>query len=148
MTPLTSQEAEVLLGALRRAGIAPYPLCQDAVARVVLHDWTNRSCTRGPKTLVAAVALRDFATAITLGRHIYVRRCDLPCQEIPLTLLAHEVAHTVQFRRDGWAPFLLRYVGEYLLGRAKGQNHYEAYRSISYEREAREVEEVARRHAH
>ena len=51
-------------------------------------------------------------------------------------LLAHELTHVAQYRRLGAAPFLGRYVGEYLRGRFAGLGHRNAYLSISFEREA------------
>jgi Domain of unknown function (DUF4157) len=51
-------------------------------------------------------------------------------------LLAHELVHVRQYRRLGTAAFLGHYVGEYLRGRLAGASHAEAYRAISFEREA------------
>lgn len=53
-------------------------------------------------------------------------------------LLAHELTHVRQYRTYGMAAFLGRYVGEYLRSRLAGATHGEAYRGISFEREARE----------
>jgi len=53
-------------------------------------------------------------------------------------LLAHELVHVRQYRRLGAAAFLGHYVGEYLRGRLAGASHAEAYRAISFEREAEE----------
>jgi hypothetical protein len=41
-----------------------------------------------------------------------------------------------QYRRYGTAAFLGRYVGEYLGARFAGASHADAYRRISFEREA------------
>ena len=146
MAALTHREREEVLVILRSANIAADAIYVGTLERVVLHDWSHWTQIRGPKTLIAAVALAEFATAITLGPHIYCRRRKDWESGIPITLLAHEIAHSVQYRRDGWTRFLSRYVGEYLLSRLKGLNHGDAYRSISYEKEAREVEELARCH--
>ena len=43
-----------------------------------------------------------------------------------------------QYRRLGSAPFLGRYLGEYLGRRLTGAPHVAAYREISFEREAEE----------
>jgi Domain of unknown function (DUF4157) len=51
-------------------------------------------------------------------------------------LLAHELVHVRQYHRLGAAAFLGYYVGEYLRGRLAGASHAEAYRAISFEREA------------
>jgi hypothetical protein len=53
-----------------------------------------------------------------------------------IELLAHELTHVRQYRRYGMAAFLGRYVGEYLAARFAGASHAEAYRGISFEREA------------
>ncbi len=62
-----------------------------------------------------------------------------------LALLAHELAHVRQYRDIGAWPFRWAYVREYLAGRLRGLGHDAAYRSISFERMAREVEERVRR---
>ena len=51
-------------------------------------------------------------------------------------LLVHESAHVDQWRDYGVARFLVRYVGDYLYGRAVGLPHHPAYRAIRFEREA------------
>lgn len=53
-----------------------------------------------------------------------------------VVLVAHEVAHVLQYRRDGLLPMLVRYGGEYLAGRLRGRSHHAAYRGIGYEAEA------------
>lgn len=53
-----------------------------------------------------------------------------------MDLLAHELTHVAQYRRRGAAAFLGRYAGEYLGRRLAGAPHREAYRAISFEREA------------
>lgn len=53
-----------------------------------------------------------------------------------IELLAHELTHVRQYRRYGMAAFLGRYLGEYLRARLTGAPHVEAYRRISFEREA------------
>lgn len=83
--------------------------------------------------------LHGFA-AITLGRRIYLRG-DLPGSPAWLVLLLrHELVHVAQYRREGLVPFLYQYLREYLILRADGLEPVEAYRSISFEREAREAE--------
>lgn len=51
-------------------------------------------------------------------------------------LLAHEMTHYRQIRSLGIVRFYLRYLREYLAGRGRGLSHQEAYREISFEREA------------
>lgn len=104
------------------------------------------------------------AAAVTFGRRILVSPAasrllactshgDAPAQQEPpgsrrpaagdrraLALAAHEAVHVLQYRRDGFLPMLVRYVGEYLGGRLRGLDHGAAYRAVSYEREAFAVE--------
>lgn len=51
-------------------------------------------------------------------------------------LLWHEVAHQYQYRRDGLPRFFAKYVFEWHRGLLSGCSFADAYRSISYEREA------------
>jgi hypothetical protein len=48
----------------------------------------------------------------------------------------HERIHCDQIRRDGVVYFYLRYLWEYSCHRLKGMTKDQAYRAISYEREA------------
>ena len=57
-----------------------------------------------------------------------------------LALIAHEVAHCLQYQRHGAWRFRARYLAAYFKNRMCGMNHLRAYRSISFEIEAREVE--------
>jgi hypothetical protein len=65
-----------------------------------------------------------------------------PDQRLPL--LAHELAHVRQYAAVGHWRFRLRYLGEYLSGRLRGLGHEAAYRAISFEQEARAIEERVR----
>ena len=58
-----------------------------------------------------------------------------------LSLIAHEVAHCLQYHRHGAWRFRARYLAAYFKNRMSGMNHLRAYRSIPFEIEAREVEE-------
>jgi hypothetical protein len=62
-----------------------------------------------------------------------------------LALLAHELVHVGQYRDLGAWRFRWAYLREYLAGRLGGLGHDAAYRNISFERAAREVEERVRR---
>jgi hypothetical protein len=80
------------------------------------------------------------ASAIVFGRRIFLAASaantwstDAPSAA---ELLAHELTHVRQYRRYGMAAFLGRYVGEYLRSRLAGASHRDAYRGISFEREA------------
>jgi hypothetical protein len=48
----------------------------------------------------------------------------------------HEMVHVQQIRRLGVGTFYLRYLLEYLQLRRKGISHHDAYRGISFEKEA------------
>ncbi|MBL8200309.1 MAG: DUF4157 domain-containing protein [Chromatiales bacterium] len=62
-----------------------------------------------------------------------------------LALLAHELVHVRQYRDNGAWRFRWAYLREYLAARLRGQGHDGAYRNISFERAARELEERVRR---
>lgn len=51
-------------------------------------------------------------------------------------LLNHERIHLRQQAELGVLPFYIWYVVEYLIRRWQYRNHYQAYRNISFEREA------------
>ena len=51
-------------------------------------------------------------------------------------VMNHESIHLEQIRRTGVTGFYLKYLTEYFNGRKKGLSHDEAYRNISFEREA------------
>jgi hypothetical protein len=54
-------------------------------------------------------------------------------------LMVHELTHLEQYRRLGAGRHTARYVGDYLRGRVRGRRHWDAYRDIRLEREARDV---------
>jgi hypothetical protein len=58
-----------------------------------------------------------------------------------LVLLSHEAVHVEQWRQHGTVGFLVRYLGDYIRGRAVGLPHHTAYRAIRFEREAVERSE-------
>lgn len=84
---------------------------------------------------------------ITIGRHIFIRPNIAKYRsETSLTLsknlLAHELAHVLQYQRLGFIRFLVDYLKEYLRGlkRRKKWNsraRMESYWEISHEVEAR-----------
>ena len=51
-------------------------------------------------------------------------------------LLNHERIHLRQQAELGILPFYVWYGLEYIMARFKGEKHYQAYRNISFEREA------------
>lgn len=62
-----------------------------------------------------------------------------------LALLAHELVHVRQYRDLGAWRFRWAYLREYVAGRCRRLGHEAAYRNISFERAAREVEARVRR---
>ena len=58
------------------------------------------------------------------------------------TLIAHELTHLEQYRRLGPVRHGIRYAADYLMGRRRGLRHWDAYRAIGLEREARYVAAV------
>jgi Domain of unknown function (DUF4157) len=93
------------------------------------------------------------ADAFVLGRHVFLsRRGTLEIRtgtEEGREILAHELVHVEQYEERGVPRFLLRYFGEYLVARARGRSHRDAYRAIGFEREASRLasERCARRGA-
>lgn len=59
-----------------------------------------------------------------------------------LALLAHEIAHCQQYDRYGAWRFRARYLGEYFRNRRRGMNHTTAYWNLSFEVQARAVEDL------
>ncbi len=55
------------------------------------------------------------------------------------TLIVHELAHLDQYRRIGAWRHIGRYTGDYLSARWHGRNHWDAYRDIRLEVEARAI---------
>ena len=105
--------------------------------------------------------LRPFVmrgvAAITLGRRIYLaEECPVPSAQRPgepaghwalgighyESLLWHELTHVRQMREAGLLRFGWRYLCEYLRNRRSGMGSAEAYRNISFEREAFDAEKV------
>ena len=72
------------------------------------------------------------SAAITLGRWILIRRDRLH----DAALLHHELVHVRQWREQGLARFLVRYLSAYVRGRLRGLDHWDAYRQIPAEVEA------------
>ena len=77
--------------------------------------------------------LRDVA-AIALGRRIYVAASVR--EEQLESLMRHELVHVRQVAACGLGRFLWRYGTEYVTNRRAGMSRDEAYRAISFERDA------------
>jgi hypothetical protein len=139
--PLSTNEREVVARALLACRVAPEPVCLRAVevARIVPRR-PRAAEVRGPRSLVAHVALASRADGIALGTRVFIRRALFDDEgRLPLDLLAHEVAHVAQILRDGALAFYLRYGVAYAAGRARGLDDRRAYLAIPYEEEARRV---------
>lgn len=78
--------------------------------------------------------------AITLGRRIWIR-----AGEESEELLRHELTHVRQMTELGVLRFGWRYLGEYARHRFGGMPPDDAYRNISFEREAFAAETYNRR---
>ncbi|MGF1469475.1 MAG: DUF4157 domain-containing protein [Sandaracinaceae bacterium] len=129
---------------LRRCGVAEPEVCARAVrlARFVSHDG---GLPPGPRSALARVALAGGADGITLGTEVFVpKRVYGRAGELPLDLVAHEVAHVAQYLRDGTLPFVARYLLAFARGRARGLTDRQAYLAIPYEVEARRVAAAVR----
>ncbi|MEO6323978.1 MAG: DUF4157 domain-containing protein [Thermoanaerobaculia bacterium] len=92
--------------------------------------------------------VRSFAVispaAYTSGFRIYLAPGVLDVfDDEALSLLAHELAHVRQFQQTRF--FRSRYAAEYFRLRARGAGKAEAYARISFEVEARRIEETVRR---
>lgn len=103
-------------------------------------------CASLPAVLVSGVCR---ASAVTLGSLVFFSRSGwtqiAAASDQGLVLVAHELAHVRQYRERGLVRFLWAYAREYFSGRLRGLSHRTAYREISFEIEARDVERVARR---
>lgn len=70
-------------------------------------------------------------TAITLGHNVLWR------DVVRRASYWHELQHVAQYERVGLLRFWCRYLWEYARNRGYGDDHEEAYRSISFEADAR-----------
>lgn len=138
---LTAEEKPPVFEALTRCRVASEAICARAVElALLLSREPALSEVRGPRSLVAYVALASRADGIALGRRVFLRSaCFGPDGRAPLDLVAHEVTHVAQFLRDGAIAFYARYGAAYALGRARGLDDHRAYLAIPYEVEARAV---------
>lgn len=57
------------------------------------------------------------------------------------SILNHEEIHLEQLKRTGVVKFYFFYLSEYFKGRKQGLSHDEAYRNISFEKEAYQFQE-------
>ena len=83
---------------------------------------------------------RQGIRGVTHGRFVFVDRAVMRGDPEDLArLVIHELVHVRQFRAAGYFRFVRSYLKDYWKGRIGGKNPSEAYRDISYEREAREL---------
>jgi hypothetical protein len=59
-------------------------------------------------------------------------------------LMVHELMHVEQLARHGVLAHTSRYVADYLRGRLRGLGHWEAYRAVRFEVEARAATSLVR----
>lgn len=136
--PLTEVEREACRRALLHHEVAPPSVCEAALDATRIH-----LSVAGPAPLparaIARAALRQRASGIAFGRHVFIRPTMAQDGALPLWLVVHEVTHVTQTFRDGLTRFLVRYGREYAAGRLRGLGDHGAYLAISYEVEARRV---------
>ena len=75
--------------------------------------------------------LMEGVAAVTLGRRVWIR-----ADAYSEALLKHELTHVRQMRDLGVIRFGWRYLREYFGNRLGGMSADDAYRNISFEREA------------
>ena len=116
--------------ALRQSGAGPDAARLGSVTVRPVPPWLARVWGKGTE----AMTLRNvvFASQSALER---IDSGDA------LLLLSHEAVHVEQWREYGIVGFLVRYLGDYVRGRAVGLPHDVAYRAIRFEREAVERSE-------
>lgn len=88
---------------------------------------------------------------ITIGKRIFILPdlVSLNSNEklrLPESLVAHEIAHVLQYKREGFIRFLYKYVRDYRKNLRKepiwdAETKHRAYLDIPFEVEAREVAE-------
>jgi hypothetical protein len=78
------------------------------------------------------------AMALPWGIYLDPEIVELPLADLG-SLIVHELTHIEQWRRLGPIGWARSYLGDYLRGRRHGKAHYDAYRAVGLEREARRV---------
>ncbi len=130
---------------LRASGIDPtdlgelMPRVDPAAVRVrVASPWFRRFWAKG----IAAMALPNgvFVQPAIMDR---LRTGSEP--ERTGRLIVHELMHIEQWRRLGAIRHLSQYLGDYVKGRYRRLGHWEAYRAIRLEVEARAAAEAIAR---
>lgn len=75
---------------------------------------------------------RAGVDAMTFGNTIYID----PARAGNLSLLAHEIQHSTQYAKNGFAGFLFNYGTSWAGNMLGGMNFDDAYKNIPYERDA------------
>ena len=103
----------------------------DDFGRVRIHqDFLARRITRRLK-----------ARAVTIGNRIFMSPGEDPGDyPFGFLLMAHELVHVVQYRSQGFLPFLVKYFWDLGRGLLKGKRTFEAYRAVPAERQAFDIE--------
>jgi len=88
---------------------------------------------------------------ITIGKRIFIlpRLVSLNSNDkksLPESLVAHEIAHVLQYEREGFFKFLYKYLRDYRrnlkkVSKLDFESRHRAYLNIPFEIEAREVAE-------
>jgi hypothetical protein len=127
--------------ALLAAGIDPaevrraLPMVDPAKARITpAPAWYRRTWSKG----IIAVTM-PWGISVTPEVHVALHD---PAQAPRYgTLVVHELAHLDQYHRLGATRHLARYARDYVTGRWHGRSHWDAYRDVGLEVEARRVAE-------
>ena len=124
---------------LRAAGIDPddlrkfMPRVDPATIKVrVASPWFRRLWAKG----IAAVALPN---GVYVQPAVMERFRTGAEPERSGRLIVHELMHIEQWRRLGMLRHVTQYVGDYLRNRFRRLGHWESYRAVRLEQEAREV---------
>ena len=95
-----------------------------------------------------AVTSAAGADGVTLGRQIFLSTFGARQYQkrniLGLSLIGHELAHTLQYKTFGVKLFLQIYGSDYAVNRLDGQSDYDAYKNIAFEVNAQIFEGVIR----
>ncbi len=133
MAGITAGDALVAAGvdvaAVRRElpAVEPYAVTVRPASRLFQRFWATR---------IGAVAM-PWAIYVRPSVLERIEAAAEPERDGPL--IVHELTHLQQFRRLGAFRHLTQYVRDYIRGRRRGLGHWEGYRQIRLEVEAREV---------
>ena len=97
----------------------------------------------GPAPRLIRLVWPQRISAVTMPWAIYIRPSLWEAFSTAVSparagsLMVHELMHVEQLLRYGVVRHGLRYVTDYLRGRIRGLGHWDAYREIPFEQEAR-----------